>query len=96
MLRKELPGFVVHTVTDAGWNGIQNGALLRLAASEYDVFLTGDRNLPHQQNLGGLSLGVVVLSVGSTKIQDLSRYAPAISEAIASVQPGQLLYIRKA
>lgn len=95
MLRAELPGFVVHTITHAGWNGIQNGALLRLAASEYDVFLTGDRNLPHQQNLSGLVLGIVVLSVGSTKIQDLRRYVPAIRDAIVSVEPGQILYIRK-
>ena len=34
-----------------GWGGIKNGALLELAEKEFDVFLTGDRNLSFQQSI---------------------------------------------
>ena len=35
----------------AGWTGIDNGELLRLAAERFDVLITADRNFEHQQNL---------------------------------------------
>jgi hypothetical protein len=48
-LRKELPGHEVKTVAEAGWAGVKNGELLELAARQFDVFLTVDRNLEYQQ-----------------------------------------------
>lgn len=92
-LRKDLPGFWIRTASEMGWAGIQNGALLRLVAAEFDVFLTGDRNLPHQQNLSKLPIGLVVLAVGSIKFADLRIHAASISEALAAVLPGQVIYI---
>ncbi len=50
-LRRDLPGHEVVTVPQAGWAGIKNGKLLRLIAEsgQFDVFLTMDKSLPHQQ-----------------------------------------------
>lgn len=39
----------VRTVGQCGWKGKENGALLRLAESEFDVFVTTDQGIPHQQ-----------------------------------------------
>ena len=50
-LREQLPGHDVKTVVEAGWAGVKNGELLRLAAQRFDVVLTVDRNLEYQQNL---------------------------------------------
>jgi len=44
-----------------GWAGKKNGELLRLAEPEFDVLITADRSLLHQQNVRGLSLGVITL-----------------------------------
>ncbi len=93
LLKRDLPGLDVRTVAEAGWAGTKNGRLLQLAEAEFDVFLTADRNLPHQQMLSGLALGVVVLAAGSTKLNDLRVLAPSILEAIIAVQPGQVLYV---
>jgi hypothetical protein len=41
----------VRTVADMGWSGIKSGQLLTLAESEFDVFVTVDRNLSFQQHL---------------------------------------------
>lgn len=92
-LRRELPGFEIQTVVEAGWSGVRNGTLLRLAEASFDVFLTADRNLPYQQNLGTLRMGVVVLAVRSTRLADLRPLATAIREAIEAVPSGGLLLV---
>jgi len=38
-----------------GWAGKANGALLRLAEQEFEVFLTADQKLPNQQDLPTLA-----------------------------------------
>ena len=45
-LKRELTGCEVRTVAELGWAGIKNGKLLRLAESEFDLFVTADQNLP--------------------------------------------------
>jgi hypothetical protein len=44
-----------------GWSGVTNGKLLALAASDFDAFITVDKNLPFQQNLATLPIALVVL-----------------------------------
>lgn len=48
-----------------GWNTIKNGELLALAAKEFDVFVTVDRNLSFQQNVSALLIAVIVLRARS-------------------------------
>lgn len=50
-LVRDLAGHEVKTVPQMGWAGSKNGELLTLAAKEFDVFSTVDRNLSGQQNL---------------------------------------------
>ena len=47
-LARLLPEHEVRTVAAMGWTGIRNSKLLRLAAREFDAFLTADQNLEHQ------------------------------------------------
>ena len=51
VLAKEITGYDVLTVPEAGWASIKNGELLCRAQVEFDVFITTDRNLMFQQNL---------------------------------------------
>ena len=39
----------VITVGYRGWKGKENGELLRIAANEFDVFITMDQGIPNQQ-----------------------------------------------
>ncbi len=88
-----LSGLEVVTVNEAGWSGTKNGELLRLASEHFDVFLTGDKNLPHQQNLRKISLGVVVVGGYSTKLEDLLPLVPRIREGIERVSGGELIIV---
>jgi len=62
-LGKELPGHEIKTVAEAGWAGVKNGELLQLAAKQFDLLLTIDRNLEYQQNFAGLALAVIVVQL---------------------------------
>lgn len=93
LLKRDLSEHEVQTVAEAGWAGTKNGALLRLAESAFDVFVTADRNLEHQQSLPTLSLGVVLLAGGSTKLDDLRRLSSSISAAISAAGPGQIVRV---
>ena len=44
-LADDFVGHEVSTVAGMGWKSKQNGELLTLAASEFDIFITTDRNL---------------------------------------------------
>jgi hypothetical protein len=93
LLKRELSGFEVRTVAEVGWAGIKNGALLRLAETEFDLFVTADKNLSYQQPLASFQLGIVVLRARTTKLEDLLPLVPATLEALASVKAGQVRYI---
>jgi len=84
-LRKLLGHHQVVTVNYMGWNGIQNGALLRVAEdSEMDVLLTGDQTLAYEQNPSGRRLAIVALSAIRLPIltENLSSIIAAIDRAV--------------
>jgi hypothetical protein len=95
-VRHELPEHELRTVVEAGWSGEKNGQLLRLAAEQFDVFLTVDANVQYQQNLAGLSIAVVVLLAVSNDINLLRPLMPQVRELLPNVQPGMLYRIEAA
>ena len=46
-------GHECQTVRDAGLSGKQSGELLSRAENEFDVLITIDKKIPHQQNMAG-------------------------------------------
>jgi len=92
-LKFELDADVVQTVPEAGWAGKQNGELPRLAESGFDVFLTNDRNLEHQQNLKSFDLALVVLVAGTNDIDDLRPLMPSVNDALKTITTGEIKYI---
>lgn len=61
IVKRGLPGRDIVTVQELGWAGIKNGELLRRVAVEFDVFITSDKNLQHQQNLSAFDLAIILL-----------------------------------
>jgi len=94
-LVRELPMHDVSTVAAEGWKSVLNGELLRrLTAAGFEVFVTADRNLEYQQTLAGRAFGTIVVFPRSLKLEDLLPLVPALAEAIATVEPGQVLHVR--
>jgi hypothetical protein len=87
-LKRELVGHDVRTAPEMGWASKTNGELLAVAAAEFDVFLTSDRNLSHQQNVSAFAIAIIVLIAGSNRIDDLRPLVPRVLEALTTVRPG--------
>jgi len=92
-LRRALPAHTVKTAVEMGWSGVKNGALMALAAAEFDAFITVDRNLPYQQNVATIPIVVVVLMTHSNELHVLLPLVPRLEEALATLQPGTLVQI---
>ena len=71
-----------------GWSGIKNGQLLALAQSEFDVFVTVDRNLSFQQHLPKFSVAVLLLVARSNRLADLIPLVPSIIAALPAAIKG--------
>ena len=85
-LAKEIEGHEVVTVPQAGWAGIQNGELLRLAQAQFDVFVTVDRNLSFQQHLPQFSIAVIVLQAPTNRLKDFRPLVPQLQPILASLK----------
>lgn len=86
--RKHLPDFDVTTVSEKGWNGIENGELLALAAEEFDVLFTVDKNMSYQQSLADKNIALVLANCLTNTVEELLTIQADISEAIRLAQPG--------
>jgi hypothetical protein len=86
-LRKHLGSHKVFTASYMGWDGFKNGDLLQAAEDEgFDVLVTGDQTLSHEQSLTGRRLAVVALS--SVEWRIIEHYLPQIIAAVDSAVPG--------
>jgi hypothetical protein len=91
-LALKLPGHDVRTVAGQGWLAVKNGRLLALIESEgFQVFVTGDKNLQHQQSLLGRPFRTLILSAISWPV--IRRHLPAIAEAVDHSAPGTILLV---
>jgi hypothetical protein len=87
-LARALPGHTIHTAQSKGWDTLSNGALLDAAAEAgFELLLTTDRRIRHQQNLHVRRIALVVLT-GSTSWPRVRQHADRIAAAVAAAAPG--------
>jgi len=92
-LKVDLPDHDVRTAQEEGWSGMKNGALLQAASQRFDVFLTVDRNIPFQQNLRGLKIGILAMVAPSNRLVDLRPLMTQVRQALPKVGAGQVLRV---
>jgi hypothetical protein len=86
-IRRFLPHHAVRTAAQEGWATLVNGALLTAAeAAGFDVFLTTDKNLKHQQNLQGRRISIVV--IGVAQWPGLEPHVALVVAAVDRTTPG--------
>jgi predicted nuclease of predicted toxin-antitoxin system len=93
-LRRALPSHQVSTVVQEGWSGIKNGKLLALAATNFDAFITVDKNLLYQQNTATLPVAVLVLDTVSNELPYLLPLVPVLEVALANLKTGSYVLLR--
>ena len=89
-LKTDLRDHEARTVQEEGWASLKNGELLRVAAGRFDVLLTVDRNIAFQQNLRGLSIGILAMVVTSNRLVDIRPIISKVREALPKVRAGEV------
>lgn len=80
-LKKHLSGFEVCTVTEMGWTSLKDGKLVKVAIeSGFNIMITVDKNLQHQQNLKECDISIVVFDVLFNRLQDFVPLIPKFIE----------------
>ena len=93
-LAAELTGSEVSTVRAQRWLGLRNGVLLRAAIDAgFDVLVTADKALRHQQNLASIGIGVVLITRVRNRMRDLRPLIPRVLLAIDGARPGRLIEV---
>ena len=73
---------------ERGWELLENGELIQRAEEDgYEVIVTTDQSMRHQQNLAGRRLAIVVLM--ATAWPRVRPRAAAVRTAIEEVRPGE-------
>ena len=87
-------GHEVRTTQEQGWAGLKNGELLKQAREAgFEAFVTGDKNLEFQQNVGASGLFVVVLVAPSNKLEDLVACIPHALATMRNVKAGEIVRV---
>ncbi len=91
-IREFLIGHTVRTAAQEHWDRLENGDLLTEAEhAGFEVFLTTDKNLRHQQNRADRTIAIVVIGV-----QQWPALQPHVSLVVAAVNaatPGSFIEV---
>jgi predicted nuclease of predicted toxin-antitoxin system len=84
-----------HSVVEArtrGWDQLVNGELIAVAEqADFEVMVTADKNIRHQQNLGARKIALVVLENSQWPMVKL--VAEKIVAAINAARPGSYVEV---
>jgi hypothetical protein len=93
-VKAEFSGYGVWTVAEMGWTGKKNGELLELMSDDgFDVLITVDQSIRHQQNLQAMGVSVLVLIAATNRADDLVPLVPAAEAALMTIQTGDVVEI---
>ena len=85
LVRKCLNKHTVRTAQEMNWGELKNGALLKVAETQFDCFVTTDKNLKYQQNLTGRRLAILVIPTNDWKV--LKEHPSEIGNAVDKLKP---------
>ena len=93
-LKGLLQDFDVYTVSEMGWRGAKNGRLLKLCVeNNFDVLLTVDKNLMHQQKLNDCLVTIAVLDSLTNRFEDLKLFIPSFCAQTNQFEKGRVYLI---
>lgn len=86
-LKPHLINHQVSTVREMGWSGVKNGKLMSLCVENgFDILLTIDKNLQHQQNLDKYPITILILNSLTSKVEELIEFLPLFKIQVSTYQ----------
>ncbi len=96
-LRRDLPGHEVESVPLLGWAGIQNGELVKKGIeSGFEVLVTMDGKMLHQQNIARHTIAVIALRARSNRLDDTRPLMESLRVLLPQVKPGTVTFVPEA
>ena len=90
-LRRDLLDHHVESVPLIGWAGIENGEPLRKGVEAgFNVLVTMDSNMVHQQNVSRYAIAVVARS---NRLADTRPLMPALLAVLPQVKPSTVTFL---
>jgi hypothetical protein len=87
-LRTVLAGVEIRHAFEMGWHELRSGDLLRAAERDgFDALMMSDKNIRHQNRLGGMR--IAVLELGTKHWTTLQRHSETVSAALADLRHGE-------
>jgi predicted nuclease of predicted toxin-antitoxin system len=77
-------------VKDVGLSDLLDGPLLDAIDGHFDMLVTMDRSLQHQQNLSDRSFAIIVLRAKSNRLLDIAPLADPLKLQLSAVQNGRV------
>ena len=93
-LRLHITGHDVFTVRYMRWQGVKNGKLLALAATnDFDAFISTDHAIEREQNPSTLPIAVVILDATSNDMDDLLPLVPQLLKLLNHLPPRSFAHV---
>ena len=90
-LKTFISGHEVFTVSEMAWKGVKNGDLmLRVVEGGFDVFVTSDKNIRHQQNISKYPIAVIVFDVFRNTLPELRLKLSKLYELLPTAEKAKL------
>lgn len=86
-----LDGYPCEHVRVRGWENLTNGVLLSQAEEAgFTVLLTADKSIPHQQNMEGRKIALLIVRLHNLAWPSLQQIAPFVIQQLEGIQPGEI------
>ena len=84
----------IYTVTDKGWNALENGDLINSMQNDaFDYLITSDKNLQYQQNLAKYSIGFIILNVTDNNYESILPMLEKIKQILSDKSKSKLTVV---
>lgn len=94
-LKREFIGYKVNHARDLNWGKLLDDELLVAVAKDFDVMITTDQNMRHQQNLELYDVAIIVLCGRTNRIEDLIPLIPTALNKLQSISSGELIEVHR-
>ena len=94
-LKRDFVSCEIFTVEEAGFKGLKNGNLISAAKGIFDVLITVDKNIQHQQNKETLPIAIIILAAKSNRYESLSPLISRALEILQTIKIGEITKIEE-
>ncbi|MGI8467076.1 MAG: hypothetical protein ACR2N3_01340 [Pyrinomonadaceae bacterium] len=86
--------FYIFIIDEAGFKGLKNGKLIQSAnKAGFEVLISVDKNIEHQQNKMDLPLAILVLSAKTNRVESFLPLMPEALRILESIKSGKIITI---